>query len=43
LDVFEDISILADKQQLKPKELSSLTVFTSFDIPLDPRSTKVME
>ena len=43
LDVFEDYSILAEKQRLKPKKLCSLKIFASFDTPLDPRRAKVME
>ena len=36
LDVFEDSSILTEKQQPKPKNLSSLNVSASFDF-LTPR------
>jgi hypothetical protein len=40
LDVFEDYSILAEKQQQKPKKLSSLMIFASFDTPLNPGAQK---
>ena len=36
LDVFEDSSILIEKQRPKPKNLNSLKFFVSFDILLDP-------
>ena len=43
LDVFEDYSILAEKQRLKPKNSNSLKFFASFDTLLDPRGAKVVE
>ena len=43
LDVFEDSSVLTEKQRPKPKNSSSLKVFASFDTLLDPRGTKVVE
>ena len=43
LDVFEDYSILAEKQRLKPKNSNSLKFFASFDTLLDPRCAKVVE
>ena len=41
LDVFEDSSILTEKQRLKPKNSNSLKFFASFDTLLDPRGAKV--
>ena len=41
MDVFEDSSILTEKQRLKPKDSSSLKFFASFDTLLDPRDAKV--
>ena len=41
LDVFEDSSILTEKQQLKPKNSNSLKFFASFDTLFDPRDAKV--
>ena len=43
LDVFKDSSILTEKQRLKPKNLSSLKFFASFDMPLDPKGAKVKD
>jgi len=43
LDVFEDSSILTEKQWLKPKNSSSLKFLASFDMLLDPRGTKVRD
>ena len=40
---FEDYSILAEKQRLKPKNSNSLKFFASFDTLLDPRGAKVVE
>ena len=37
LDVFEDCSILAEKQQLKPRKSNSLMSFASLDTQLDPQ------
>ena len=39
LDVFEDCSILAEKQRLKPRKSNSLMNFASFDAQLDPQVT----
>ena len=36
-DVFEDCSILAEKQQLKPRKTNSLMNFASLDAQLDPQ------
>ena len=35
LDIFEDFSILAEKQWLKPRKLNSLMNFASLDTQLD--------
>ena len=43
LDVFEDSSIVTEKQRLKPENSNSLKFFASFDTLLDPRGTKVVE
>ena len=43
LDVFEDSSILTEKQRPKPKNSSSLKVSASFDTLLDRRGAKVKE
>ena len=43
LDVFEDSAILTEKQRPKPKNLSSLKFFASFDTPLDPKGAKVKD
>ena len=42
-DVFEDYSILAEKQQLKPRKLISLMNFASLDTQLDPQVTRLVE
>ena len=39
LDIFEDCSILPEKQQLKPRKWNSLMNFASFDAHLDPQVT----
>ena len=41
LDVFEDSSIITEKQRLKPKKFNSLNFLASFDTCLDPRGAKV--
>ena len=41
LDVFQDSSVLTEKQRPKPKNSSSLKFFASFDTLLDPRGAKV--
>ena len=43
LDVFEDSSILTEKQRPKPKNSNSLKFFASFDTLHDPRAAKVKE
>ena len=43
LDIFEDFSILAEKQQLKPRKSNSLMNFASFDAQLDPQVTRLVE
>ena len=43
LDVFEDYSILAEKQQLKPRKLNSLMNFASLDPQLDPQVARLVE
>ena len=43
LDVFEDISFLTEKQQMKPKNSSSLKFLASFDTQLDTRGAKLVE
>ena len=43
LDVFEDYSILTEKQWLKPKNSSSLKFSASFDTHLDPRGAILVE
>ena len=43
LDVFEDCSILAEKEQLKPRKLNSLVNFASLDTQLDPQLTRLVE
>ena len=40
---FQVCSILAEKQRPKPKNLSSLKFFASFDTLLDPRGAKVRD
>ena len=43
LDVFEDFSILAEKQQLKPKEFNSLKNFAALDTLVDSQLVKIVE
>ena len=43
LDVFEDASILAEKQRLKPRKLNSLINFASLDTQFDPQVTRLVE
>ena len=43
LDVFEDCSILAEKQRLKPRKLNSLMNFASLDTQLDPQVARLAE
>ena len=43
LDVFEDSSILTEKQRPKPKNTSFLKFFPSFDTLLDPRYEMILE
>ena len=43
LNTFEDCSILAEKQQLKPRISSSLMDFASLDAQLDPQVTRLVE
>ena len=42
LDIFEDFSILAEKQQLKPRKLNSLINFASLD-NLDPQVARQVD
>ena len=43
LDIFEDFSILAEKQQLKPRKLNSLINFASLETQLDPHVARLVE
>ena len=43
LNVFEDYSILAEKQQLKPRKSNSLINFASLDTQLDPKLARLVE
>ena len=43
MDVFEDFSILAEKQRLKPRKLNSLMNFASLDTQLDPQVARLVE
>ena len=43
LDVFEDFSILAEKQRLKPRKSNSLMNFASLDAQLDPQLARLEE
>ena len=43
LDVFEDFSILAEKQRLKPKKSNSLMNFASLDSQLDLQVARLVE
>ena len=40
---FEVCSILAEKQQLKPRKLNSLINFASLDTQLDPQVARLVE
>ena len=43
LDIFEDFSILAEKQRLKPRKLNSLMNFASLDAQFDPQVARLVE
>ena len=43
LDVFEDFSILAEKQQLKTKEFNSLKNFFALDTIVDSHLVKLVK
>ena len=43
LDVFEDYSILAEKQQLKPRKSNSLINFASTEAQLDPQAARLVD
>ena len=43
LDIFEDCSILAETQQLKPRKLNSLKNFAALDTKLDPQLARLVE
>ena len=43
LDIFKDYSILAEKQQLKPRKSNSLINFASIDTQFDPQVTRLVE
>ena len=43
LDVFEDCSILAEKQRLKLRKLNSLMNFAFLDTQLDPQVARIVE
>ena len=43
MDIFEDFSILTEKQRMKPKNLTSWKNFASFDTMIVIESTKVVE
>ena len=43
LDVFEDCSILAEKQWLKPRKLNSLINFALLDAQFDPQVARLVE
>ena len=43
LDVFEDFSILAEKQRLKPRKSNSLMNFASLGTQLDPQVARLVE
>ena len=42
-DVFEDYSILAEKQQLKPRNSNSLINFASLDAQFDPQVARLVK
>ena len=43
MDAFEDYSILAEKQRLKPRKSSSFMKFASSDAQLDPLVVRLVE
>ena len=43
LDIFEDFSILAEKQRLKPRKSNSLINFASLDAQFDPQVARLVE
>ena len=43
LDIFEDFSILAEKQQLKPRKSNSLINFISLEAQFDPQDARLVE
>ena len=43
LDVFEDFSVLTEKQRTKPKNLSSLKFSASSDPQFDPKGARLVE
>ena len=43
MDVFEDFSILAEKQRLKLRNSNSLMNFASVDAQLDPQVARLVE
>ena len=43
LNIFEDFSILAEKQRLKPRKSNSLMNFPSLDPQLDPQVARLVE
>ena len=43
LDVFEDFSVLTEKQRTKPKNLSSLKFSASFDTQFAPKGARLVE
>ena len=43
LDSFEDYSMWAEKQQLKPRKLNSLKNFAVLDTLLDPQVARLVE
>ena len=43
LDTVEDFSILAEKQQLKPRKSNSLMNFASLDTQRDPQLARLVE
>ena len=43
LDIFEDFSILAEKQRLKPRKSNSLMNFASLEAQLDPQLARLAE
>ena len=43
LDVFEDCSIMVEKQRLEPRKLNFLKNFASIDTLLDPQYERLLE